>query len=87
MKRNKKSESISTFLGSDSKIDGILEFQGMIRIDGKVKGRIHSSNGTVIVGEKAVIDADMVVTAPSSWERLTEPSTQWRRSKSIRPDG
>lgn len=61
MKKRKKSESISTFLGSDSNIEGILEFQGVIRLDGKVKGKIHSTSGTVIVGEKAVIDADMVV--------------------------
>jgi cytoskeletal protein CcmA (bactofilin family) len=61
MRKRKKSESISTFLGSDSYIEGVLEFQGIIRLDGKVKGKIHSTQGTVIVGEKAVIDADMLV--------------------------
>jgi cytoskeletal protein CcmA (bactofilin family) len=61
MKKAKKENSISTFLGSDASIEGTVEFQGMIRLDGNVKGKIFSNRGTVIVGEKAVIDAEMNV--------------------------
>lgn len=61
MRQKQKSESISTFLGSDASIEGTLEFQGVIRLDGHVKGRIYSENGTVIVGEKAIVDADIWV--------------------------
>ena len=61
MKNEKRLGSISTFLGADSRIEGTIEFQGTIRVDGRVKGRILSDGGTLIVGEKAVIHADIRV--------------------------
>jgi cytoskeletal protein CcmA (bactofilin family) len=61
MKKDKNIGSISTFLGADSRIEGTVEFKGTIRLDGRVKGRILSSGGTLIVGEKAVIHADIRV--------------------------
>ncbi len=61
MKKEKNIGSISTFLGADSRIEGTLEFQGTIRLDGRVKGNIFSNSGTLIVGEKAVIQADIRV--------------------------
>lgn len=66
MKKDKKrpqteSSTISTLLGRDTKIEGTLTFQETIRIDGVVKGKLISSKGTVIVGEKAIIDADVRV--------------------------
>ena len=61
MKKEKKAVSISTFLGSDAQIEGLIKFQGTIRVDGRVKGRIASKTGTLIVGEKAVVQADVVV--------------------------
>ncbi len=61
MKKDRKADSISTFLGGDAKFEGSIEFQGTIRVDGKVTGKISSNGGTVIVGEKAVIHADISV--------------------------
>lgn len=61
MKKGKKADSINTFLGPDAGIEGKIEFLGAIRIDGKVKGKICSNGGTLIVGEKAVINAEIVV--------------------------
>lgn len=61
-KREKQSDSsVTTFIGSDARIEGTIEFDGAIRLDGKVEGKIKSSGGTVIVGEKAVINADINV--------------------------
>ncbi len=60
-KRGRKADSISTFLGSQASVDGTIEFQGTIRLDGSVKGKIKSNGGTVIVGEKAVVDAEVYV--------------------------
>jgi cytoskeletal protein CcmA (bactofilin family) len=60
-KRGRKADSISTFLGSQASVDGTIEFQGTIRLDGSVKGKIKSDGGTVIVGEKAVVDAEVFV--------------------------
>ncbi len=59
MIKKKKSGLISTFLGPDASIEGTLAFRGTIRVDGKVKGKITGTEGTVIVGERAVIDADI----------------------------
>lgn len=60
MKKEKKIASISTFLGSDSSMEGTLEFQGTIRLDGRVQGKISSNGGTLIIGEQAVIHADII---------------------------
>jgi len=60
-KKVKKPDSISTFLGPEASVDGTLEFKGTIRVDGSVKGKIRSSDGTVIVGEKAKVNADIAV--------------------------
>jgi cytoskeletal protein CcmA (bactofilin family) len=63
MKKENKIDSISTFLGSDANIEGKIEFQGTIRVDGRVKGKISSEGGTLIVGENAVVNADITAGA------------------------
>ncbi len=57
MRKSKKTDLISTYLGSDGNIEGTIEFENAIRLDGSVKGKIFSKAGTVIIGEKAVINA------------------------------
>lgn len=57
MRKSKKADLISTYLGSDGIIEGTIEFQNAIRLDGSVKGKIFSKAGTVIIGETAVINA------------------------------
>lgn len=59
--RKKKSEPINTFLGTDTNIEGVIDFKGTIRLDGKVKGKISSQGGTIIVGQGAMIEADIKV--------------------------
>ncbi len=61
MKKDKSADRISTFIGAEAGIEGTIEFRGTIRVDGRVKGKILSNGGTVIVGEKAVVDAEMAV--------------------------
>ncbi len=61
MKKERKMATISTFLGADCYVEGTLEFHGTIRLDGRVKGKIFSDGGTLIIGEKAVIQADIRV--------------------------
>lgn len=63
MKKSK--DEINAFLGKDTEFEGKLSFTGAVRIDGKLSGEIFS-NGTLIVGESAVIKAqihiaDMVI--------------------------
>jgi len=61
MKKEKNTDHISTFIGADASIEGTIEFKGTIRVDGQVKGKIISSGGTVVVGEKAGVDAEIFV--------------------------
>jgi cytoskeletal protein CcmA (bactofilin family) len=61
MKKDKGTDRISTFIGADASIDGTIEFKGTIRVDGNVKGKITSESGTVVVGEKAVVNAEVFV--------------------------
>jgi cytoskeletal protein CcmA (bactofilin family) len=56
----KKTDEINAFLGKDTEFDGKLSFGGTVRIDGHFKGEINS-DGTIIVGETAVIEADVRV--------------------------
>ncbi|MFZ1986420.1 MAG: polymer-forming cytoskeletal protein [Desulfatitalea sp.] len=64
--KDKKSSSgdsatISTLLGRDTVIEGTLTFKETIRVDGHISGKLISTDGTVIVGENAVLDADIQV--------------------------
>ena len=61
MKKEKNTDRISTFIGADASFDGTIEFKGTIRVDGRVKGNISSNGGTVVVGEKGVVNAEMSV--------------------------
>ena len=61
MKKTKRSEGISTFQGTDASIEGNIEFEGTIRMDGNFKGKITSPDGVVIIGAQAVIDAEITV--------------------------
>ncbi len=61
MKKEKNTDRISTFIGADASIDGTIEFKGTIRVDGRVKGNISSNGGTVVIGEKGVVNAEISV--------------------------
>lgn len=61
MKKEKKIDAVSTFLGHDAFFDGTINFKGTIRLDGKVNGKIVSDDGTVIIGDKATVDAEITV--------------------------
>lgn len=52
---------ITTFLGVETAVEGVINFTGTIRLDGRVTGKIESQAGTVIIGEKAVVEADISV--------------------------
>ena len=49
---------IKAFLGEGSEFNGILTFEGTVRIDGRFQGEIMTK-GTLIVGESAHLNADI----------------------------
>ena len=61
MKRKEATDHISTLLGMETNIDGTLAFKDTIRLDGKVVGKIVSEKGTLIVGERAIVEAEIQV--------------------------
>ena len=60
MKQSTK-KGIETFLGLETSLEGRLSFEGTVRIDGHFTGSIEGNEGVMVVGEKAVIDADILV--------------------------
>ena len=55
-----KRDEINAFLGKNTEFEGQLSFEGAVRVDGHFKGEI-SSDGTLIVGETAVIESEVRV--------------------------
>ncbi len=54
-----KRDEMTAFLGKDADFKGKLTFHGTVRIDGHLKGEISSTNGTLIIGEGGVVDANI----------------------------
>ena len=59
MKRSKN--AIQTFIGSEAALEGKLVFEGTVRLDGHFTGGIESKKGTIVVSERGVIHADILV--------------------------
>lgn len=59
--KERHTDSISTLLGEDARIEGHLDFGGTLRLDGKLEGTLTGRKGTLIVGEKAILEAQITV--------------------------
>lgn len=57
-KKDKGEAGLNTIIGKGSVIEGTLEVEGEIRIDGTVKGKI-SSTESLTVGNGGVVEADL----------------------------
>ncbi len=57
----KKAPKDIQMLGPKMTLEGTLVFEGMMIINGHVKGTIESKEGTIVIGEQAVIHADIYV--------------------------
>ena len=51
-------DEIIAFLGKGTEFKGIITYEGTVRIDGRVEGEIITK-GTLVVGESAVIHAEI----------------------------
>lgn len=59
-KRNGNPDEIIAFLGKGTRFKGVVTYEGTVRVDGHIEGEIVST-GTLVVGETAVIDAEVSV--------------------------
>ena len=57
----KKTDTDIQMLGPRSVLEGNLVFEGTLFLNGHVKGAIESRSGSVVIGEDAVIHADVFV--------------------------
>jgi cytoskeletal protein CcmA (bactofilin family) len=57
----KKTDKDIQMLGSQVVLEGNLVFEGTLFMNGHVKGAIESRSGTIVIGEDAVIHADVFV--------------------------
>ena len=51
-------EALTTVIGPGTRVEGILEAQGILRIDGSVKGQV-AGNAGIILGEESYVEADI----------------------------
>ncbi|MBI4798681.1 MAG: polymer-forming cytoskeletal protein [Desulfarculus sp.] len=49
---------ITVFLGADSALEGLLNFKGQARLDGRFQGRIEGQ-GTLFIGPQAQVEAEV----------------------------
>jgi len=48
---------MSAILSSDAEIDGTINFDGIMRIEGSVNGKISTDNGELVVSESGIVNA------------------------------
>src|SRR5262245_34366334 len=68
----------SAFLGKGSRVTGKLAFEGTVRIEGHVEGEI-SAQDTLIIGESAVVNAQITGTSVVVHGRVTGDVTARKR--------
>lgn len=51
-------KDIKAYLGEDTVFSGTLTFNGVVRIDGRMDGEVHTDD-TLIIGEKGILEADI----------------------------
>jgi cytoskeletal protein CcmA (bactofilin family) len=63
------SEEIIAFLGKGTEFKGVITYDGTVRIDGKIEGEVITK-GTLVVGETAIIDAEITAGTVVSGGRI-----------------
>ncbi len=59
-KKNSEYGAIRAFLGEGTEFEGLLAFEGTVRVDGTFKGEIQTSD-CLIIGENATVEAEVNV--------------------------
>ncbi len=59
--RDIKEGTLSGYVGNGTLVTGEATFKGMLRVDGRLTGRVTSQDGTLLVGTNGQVDADIEV--------------------------
>ena len=81
----KAKNEIQTFLGLETTLEGKLAFEGTVRLDGHFTGTIESKEGVIMVGEKAVIHADILVHTVTVSGEVSSVSDDWNDNMFLDP--
>ena len=73
-----------TLLGKGVDFKGILNFDGTIRIDGRVEGEVHTT-GTLIIGEQAVIKGILSADIPMTSGKVNGTVTATAKIQILKP--
>jgi cytoskeletal protein CcmA (bactofilin family) len=57
----KNDAAVQTFLGPETTLEGKLAFEGTVRLDGYFTGTIESKDGIVVIGDGAIVHAEISV--------------------------
>src|SRR5262249_25264757 len=79
-----QSDEIIAFLGKGAEFKGIISYEGTVRIDGRVEGEIITK-GTLVVGESAVIHAEISAGTVVSGGRITDNVTASEKVQLLAP--
>ena len=79
-----QTDGIIAFLGKGAEFKGIISYEGTVRIDGRVEGEIITK-GTLVVGESAVIHAEISAGTVVSGGRITGNVTASERVQLLAP--
>ncbi|QOR34269.1 polymer-forming cytoskeletal protein [Clostridium sp. 'deep sea'] len=52
-----KTGKMETIIGPQTEFNGVLKCTGVVRVDGRVTGKIVAENSTIIVGAEGFVDA------------------------------
>ena len=59
--RDIKEGTLAGYVGNGTSLTGEANFRGMLRVDGRLTGRVASQDGTLLVGTNGQVDADIEV--------------------------
>ena len=59
--RDIKEGTLTGFVGNGTTLNGDATFKGMLRVDGRLEGRVNSDDGTLIVSTNGQVDANIEV--------------------------
>ena len=58
MKKEHRSVKTTSFLGESTYLEGTLTIKGGLRVDGQIRGQVHSES-MITLGDNAVVEADI----------------------------
>lgn len=59
-KREPSQGHIRAFLGEGTEFEGLLNFDGTVRVDGRFKGEVHTKD-CIIIGETGFVEGEILV--------------------------